>query len=88
AASSAPVVTSTPSGQAANPRAHALAERLEQGARQLASLANSLSDAEWHTLKIVVHNSQGTYDLTVDDKPAATGLKLTNVPKGGAKVQL
>jgi len=45
-------------------------------------------DSAWHTLKIIVHNSQGTYDLAVDDKPAATGLKLTNVPKGGAYIGL
>ena len=33
----------------ATQRAHALADRLEQGARALAALASALTDAEWET---------------------------------------
>ena len=33
-----------------NPRARALADRIEQGASALASFAEGLSDAEWNTM--------------------------------------
>ena len=36
-------------GEVANSRAHALADRLMQGAEALAGLANSLTDVEWQT---------------------------------------
>jgi hypothetical protein len=43
-------------------------------------------DAGWHTLKVIVHNSAGTYDLLVDGKQVAKDLKLTNVAEGGGYV--
>ena len=45
-------------------------------------------DAGWHTLKIVVHNSAGTYDLLVDGKQVAKELKLTNVAESGGYIGL
>jgi hypothetical protein len=49
----------------------------------------TVRDKEWHTLTVTVLNSQGKYDLAVDGKSVATGLKLTNVPKdAGAYIGL
>jgi len=55
------------------PRAEALAERLEQGARSLAALASGLSDAEWQTqlpkdgrkIGVVVHHVASMYPLEI-----------------------
>jgi hypothetical protein len=52
-------------------RAHALAERLEQGARALAALASGLTDAEWQAriphdgrkVGVVVHHVATMYPL-------------------------
>lgn len=57
----------------ANKRANALADRLEQGARALAALASSLSDAEWQTripgdgrkVGVVVHHVATMYPLEI-----------------------
>jgi len=54
-------------------RSHALAERLEAGARALAALAGTLSEAEWHTriphdgrtVGIVVHHVGNMYPLEI-----------------------
>jgi hypothetical protein len=56
---------------AVNPRAQALADRLEQGARALVALASGLSDAEWQTplpgdgrkVGVVVHHVGNMYPL-------------------------
>ena len=57
-----------------SPRANALAERLEQGARALATLAESLTDAQWQvriprdgrTIGVVVHHVASVYPVEVD----------------------
>jgi len=54
-------------------RTNALAERLEQGARALATLASALTDAEWHTrvprdgrtVGVVVHHVATMYPLEI-----------------------
>jgi hypothetical protein len=54
-------------------RSQALADRLEQGARALASLASSLTDLEWHTripkdgrtIGVVVHPVATMYPLEI-----------------------
>lgn len=54
-------------------RTNALAERLEQGARALASLASTLTDAEWQTrlpkdgrkVGVVVHHVATMYPLEI-----------------------
>lgn len=57
----------------ANQRAHALADRLEHGARALATLANSLTNAQWRTrvlgdgrkIGVVVHHVASVYPLEI-----------------------
>jgi DinB family protein len=57
----------------ANPRANALADRLEQGAQALAALAGALGDAEWQTripgdgrtVGVVVHHVATMYPLEI-----------------------
>jgi DinB family protein len=53
-------------------RSNALAERLEQGARALATLASELSDAEWQTrvkdgrkIGVIVHHVATMYPLEI-----------------------
>jgi hypothetical protein len=53
-------------------RSNALADRLEQGARALATLATGLTDAEWHTrvkdgrkIGVVVHHVATMYPLEI-----------------------
>ncbi len=54
-------------------RTNALADRLEQGARALATLASGLTDAEWHTrvpkdgrkIGVVVHHVATMYPLEI-----------------------
>src|SRR5215212_2944656 len=61
------------SATARNRRANALAERLEQGAQALATLASGLSDAQWQThipgdgrrVGVVVHHVATMYPLEV-----------------------
>ncbi len=56
-----------------NQRAHALADRLEQGARALASFASSLTDVEWQTrvpkdgrkIGVIVHHVASVYPLEI-----------------------
>ena len=56
-----------------NQRANALADRLEQGARALAALASSLTDAQWHTrlphdgrkIGVVVHHVASVYPVEI-----------------------
>jgi hypothetical protein len=79
-----PAVTATRSSRQAN----ALAERLEQGARALAALASSLTDAQWQTriphdgrtVGVVVHHVASMYPiemqvaLTIAEGKPVTGL--------------
>src|SRR5688500_6843134 len=52
-------------------RAHALAERIEQGARELGELAGGLSDVEWRTkvlpdgrtVGVIVHHVASVYPI-------------------------
>lgn len=69
-------------------RANALARRLEQGARALASLARSLSDAEWQTripgdgrkVGVVVHHVASMYPLEIQlAQTLAAGQPVTGV---------
>lgn len=54
-------------------RANALADRLEQGARPLATMASTLTDAEWYTpipkdgrtVGVVIHHVATMYPLEV-----------------------
>jgi hypothetical protein len=56
-----------------NQRAHALADRLEQGAGALAMFANALTDAQWQTrvpkdgreIGVVVHHVASVYPLEI-----------------------
>jgi hypothetical protein len=79
-----PVTLVTP----ANARAHALAERLEQGARALAALARTLSDEQWQTpipgdgrpIGVVVHHVASMYPLEMELAQAlAAGEPITGV---------
>ncbi len=54
-------------------RAHALADRLEQGTRALAAFASALTDAEWRTpvpkdgrtVGVIVHHVASVYPLEI-----------------------
>ena len=62
-----------PSSDAASRRARELADRLEQGARELAQLATALTDAQWNirvpkdgrTMGVLVHQVASVYPLEV-----------------------
>ena len=69
-------------------RANALADRLEQGARALATFASSLSDAEWQTrlpkdgrkIGVVVHHVANMYPLEIQvAQTLANGQAVTGV---------
>ncbi len=55
-------------------RSDALAQRIEQGAEALATFAEGLSDAEWHTVipndqrmvSVLVHHVASVYSLEID----------------------
>jgi hypothetical protein len=74
-------------------RSNLLAERLEQGAQALATLASSLSDAEWQTrlpkdgrkIGVVVHHVASVYPVEIqlaemlgEGKPV-TGVVMDNI---------
>jgi hypothetical protein len=67
------VTERSPSAKAVSPRANALADRLEQGARALATLAGGLTDAEWQARLpkdgrkggVVVHHVATMYPLEI-----------------------
>jgi hypothetical protein len=74
--------------RSANPRAQALADRLEAGARALAALANALTDAQWHTrvlkdgrkVGVVVHHVASVYPLEIQlAQTVAAGHPVTEV---------
>jgi hypothetical protein len=69
-------------------RASALADRLEQGARALATLAQGLTDAEWRTrlprdgrtVGVVVHHVASVYPIEIELAQAlAAGRPITGV---------
>ena len=79
-----PVMTSTRT----SPRANALADRLDQGARALATLASGLTDAEWQTplphdgrlIGVVVHHVATMYPLEIKlAQQLAAGTPITGV---------
>jgi hypothetical protein len=70
------------------PRAHALADRLEQGASALASLAVTLTPAEWQTrlpedgraIGVIVHHVASVYPLEIQlAQTIAGGKPVTGV---------
>ena len=83
---SAPTVVTT--GTAPSRRSGALAERLEQGARALATLAASLTDADWQRriphdgrkIGVVVHHVATMYPLEIQlAQTLAAGQPVTGV---------
>jgi hypothetical protein len=71
-----------------SPRANALAERLEQGARALELFASSLSDIEWQTrvpkdgrrIGVVVHHVASVYPVEIQlAQGLAAGTAMTGV---------
>jgi hypothetical protein len=69
-------------------RTDALADRLEQGARALASFASALTDAEWHTrvpkdgrkIGVIVHHVASLYPLEIQlAQTLAAGKPVTGV---------
>ena len=87
------VVSCPPAIQPKNPppvseRAHALADRLERGARALTAFANGLTDAQWQTrvvkdgrrIGVVVHHVASVYPLEIQlAQTLAAGTPLTGV---------
>ena len=63
----------TTSARSANPRANALADRLEQGARTLAAFASGLTDEQWQTrvpkdgrkVGVTVHHVASVYPIEI-----------------------
>ena len=69
-------------------RAHALADRLEQGARALAAAAQTLTDAQWRTripldgrkVGVIVHHVASVYPIEIHLATSlAQGLPITGV---------
>jgi hypothetical protein len=74
--------------QVKNPQANALADRLEQGARDLITFASGLSDAEWQAplprdgrkIGIVVHHVASVYPIEIQlGQTVAAGQAITGV---------
>jgi hypothetical protein len=72
----------------ANPQANALADRLEQGARNLIAFATDLTDAEWQTplpkdgrtIGVIVHHVASVYPIEIQLAQAlASGEAITGV---------
>ena len=72
-------------------RSHALADRLEHGARALADLASGLTDAEWQTrlphdgrkIGVVVHHVASVYPLEIQlAQTIAAGTPIVGVTPG------
>src|SRR5215212_2027196 len=71
-----------------NNRSKVLAERLEQGARALATFASGLTDVEWNTrvprdgrkVGVIVHHVASVYPIEIQiAQPLASGQPLTGV---------
>lgn len=67
--------------QTVSPRARALSDRLERGARALADFADALTDAQWQAplpndgrkVGVVVHHVAGVCPVEVELAPAIAG---------------
>jgi hypothetical protein len=73
-------------------RSNSLADRLEEGARALASLAAELTDAQWHapvppdgrTVGVMVHHVASMYPIEVDvARTIASGKPITGLTWAG-----
>jgi hypothetical protein len=71
-----------------NPRANALADRLEHGAQALATFASALTDAQWRTpvlrdgreIGVVVHHVASVYPIEIQlAQTLASGKPVTGV---------
>jgi uncharacterized damage-inducible protein DinB len=71
-----------------SPRANALADRLEEGARRLIAFATNLTDAEWRTrtpkdgrtIGVIVHHVATVYPLEIQlAQTVAEGMPITGV---------
>jgi hypothetical protein len=71
-----------------NPRSHALAHRLEQGARALIAFATDLTDAQWQTpvpgdgrkIGVIVHHVASVYPIEIQlAQTLASGKPVTGV---------
>jgi hypothetical protein len=71
-----------------NQRAHALADRLERGAKALAALATTLTDAQWQTrvlkdgrkVGVIVHHVASVYPIEIQlAQTLASGKPVTGV---------
>ena len=71
-----------------NPRANALADRLEEGARRLIAFATGLTDAEWQTrtpkdgrtIGVIVHHVASVYPIEIQlAQTVAEGMPVTGV---------
>jgi DinB family protein len=79
--SGGPAVRSERPSSAGSQRANVLADRLEQGARALGSLASTLTDAEWETripkdgrkIGVVVHHVASVYPVEMQLAQALAG---------------
>ena len=77
------------SSTATSERAEALARRLEEGARALATFASTLTDAEWRTpfgttdkrkIGVIVHHVASIYPLEIQlAQVLASGKRITDV---------
>ena len=88
-----------PAGPITHQHAHALADRLEQGAHALAVFASALTDAEWQTalphdgrtVGVVVHHVASVYPveiqlaLTVAAGAPVTGVTMKDIHEMNAK---
>ena len=72
-------------------RAQALAQRIEQGARELAAYAQGLSDAQWHTVVppdgrkvgVIIHHVASVYPIEIHlATEVASGKAITGVTWG------
>src|SRR5579862_3684273 len=78
-----------PASAAASKRSKLLADRLEQGARELAALASTLSEAEWgmpvgrtdkRTIGVIVHHVASVYPIEIQlAQLLAAGQPITGV---------
>ena len=77
-----------PAGPVTHRHAHALADRLEQGAHALAAFASALTDAEWQTalprdgrtVGVVVHHVASVYPVEIQlAQTVAAGAPVTGV---------
>ena len=88
----------TPTTDSARQRSHALADRLERGARSLIALATTLTDEEWRTrvadgrrIGVLVHHVATMYPLeiqlalTLAEGKAVTGVTWNDVHALNAK---